>query len=332
VRIIGRSRGQNIRGIRHRQYRPDLIIVDDPENLKQVKKKENRDSTQQWFNGEVVPAQQSFNAKLVVIGNLLHNDGFIARLSRNSLFKVLKYPIVDDDGIPLWLAKYPTKQHLTDQRTKVGNTAYSREYALKIVSEEDQIISESDIHYYENELLDKRDPNGKVVLKIKDGGAGVDLAISEKQTADYTAMVSGIKVDLEGDKLLIKPNVVKRRMNFDVTLKTAEEVSDALPHGARLFVEDVGYQRVAIQSLQKRGLSVVPMRPITDKRARLQSVSPFIKDGTVMFARVGCEGLIQSLINFGIEEHEDDVDALVYLILGLINKRTARAVGKFDKL
>jgi predicted phage terminase large subunit-like protein len=181
-------------------------------------------------------------------------------------------------------------------------------------------------------LLTKLDNYGNPVLKDKDGGIGVDLAISEKQTADYTAMVSGVMVDLQGNKLLVKPNPVKRRMNFDITLKTAKDTAETMPFGVRLFVEDVGYQRVAIQSLSKLGLPVYPMRPITDKRARLQSVAPFIKDGTVLFPETGCEDLKQSLVNFGIEEHEDDVDALVYLILGLINTRPAVALGKFDKI
>jgi len=31
VRILARSRGQKVRGLRHRQFRPSIVIVDDPE-------------------------------------------------------------------------------------------------------------------------------------------------------------------------------------------------------------------------------------------------------------------------------------------------------------
>jgi hypothetical protein len=33
VRILARSRGQKIRGLKHRQYRPRVVVIDDPESL-----------------------------------------------------------------------------------------------------------------------------------------------------------------------------------------------------------------------------------------------------------------------------------------------------------
>jgi len=336
VRIIGRSRGMNIRGIRHRQNRPDLIVVDDPENLQQVRKKENRDKTEQWFNAEVLPARATFGAKLVVIGNLLHNDGFVARLAKNPLFEVMKIPLVDPVTKKIaWVAKYPNQEALDKKRKEVGATAWAREYLLKIIAEDDQVVKETDIHYYPNELLTKRDVNGELGYKITDAGVGGDLAISEKQTADYTAFVSGYKILWNKDKknILILPNIFKKRVDFYATQNEALKIAGTMPYGTKFYIEEVGYQRSAIQGLQRKGLSVYPMRPITDKKARLETVAPFIKDGTVLFPENGCEALIQSLVNFGIEEHDDDVDALVYLIMGLINnKRTVGATDKPDKI
>ena len=332
IRIVGRSRGQNIRGIRHKQYRPDCILVDDPENLEQVKKKESRDKTQAWFNGEVIPAAQENDSKVIVIGNFLHNDGFMARLAKNELFKVFRIPFYGEDGLVNWKGKYPTKASVERQRKKVGETSWSREYLLKIIAEEDQIIKETDIQRYPNAILTKLDERGDPVLKIVDAGAGMDLAISEKQTADFTAIIAGLKVEWNGTHVLIKPDYVKRRMDFDKTIKAGVEMKNKLPFGAKFYVEDVGYQKVAIQQLKKKGVPTVGVRPIADKRARLQSVAPYIIDGTVLFPEKGCEDLIQSLINFGIEEHDDDVDALVYLILGLITKSKARKVARIDQL
>lgn len=333
VRIIGRSRGQNIRGIRHRESRPDLIIVDDPENLKQVREKKARDETEAWFNAEVVPARSAFGAKLVVIGNMLHNDGFISRLSKNSLYRVIRIPVADEYGNPTWPARYPDgKKSLALKAQEVGATAWSREYMLKVVTEENQVILETDIQRYPNSLLTERDSYGDLKYKSVDAGAGVDLAISEKQTADFTAVVSGIKVTWNGTHVLIKPNPVKRRMNFDVSQTVIMQQADGLPMGAKFYVEDVGYQRAAVETLRRKGLNVCAVRPISDKRARLQSVAPFVKNGTVLFPETGCEDLIQSIINFGVEEHDDDVDAFVYLVLGLMNSPSARGVAKFDKI
>lgn len=341
VRLIGRSRGQNIRGIRHRETRPDCIIVDDPENLKQVKLKKNRDNTEAWFNAEVLPAKSQFGAKLIVIGNLLHNDGFIARLSKNPLFTVVRLPAINETTKrPLWLAQYPTPASIKRKKTEVGATAWAREYMLKAVVLEDQPIRETDIQKYPIELLTKRTDEGEKYIKIMDAGYGVDLAISEKESADYTSMVGGYRVkivmgDSKSDRphILILPHPVNKRMDFDATQKRAKEINKSAPMGTKWYIEDVGYQKSALQNLKKAGLSVFPMRPINDKRARLESISPFVKDGTVLFCEVGCEELIEQIINFGSEEHDDLVDAFVYLILGLINKPVAKGgVGRPDAI
>jgi hypothetical protein len=43
----------------------------------------------------------------------------------------------------------------------------------------------------------------------------------------------------------------------------------------------------------------------------------YIKNGAVKFPRKGCEELINQLLGFGVEKHDDLVDALVWLILGV---------------
>lgn len=53
---------------------------------------------------------------------------------------------------------------------------------LKIVAEDDQIITPEDIHYYDEK------PKGQLAAMK---GQGIDLAISQKENADYTAIVSG---------------------------------------------------------------------------------------------------------------------------------------------
>jgi predicted phage terminase large subunit-like protein len=61
------------------------------------------------------------------------------------------------------------------------------------------------------------------------------------------------------------------------------------------------------------------MHPIKDKRARLRVAARYIKTGVVKFPRKGCEQLLTQLLGFGAEKHDDAVDALVYLILSVID-------------
>jgi predicted phage terminase large subunit-like protein len=69
--------------------------------------------------------------------------------------------------------------------------------------------------------------------------------------------------------------------------------------------------------MERRAFSVRAMHPIKDKRARLRVAARYIKNGTVKFPRKGCEELIKQLLGFGVEKHDDLVDALVWLILGV---------------
>lgn len=310
VRIMARSRGQKVRGLRHRQFRPKLVIVDDPEDLEWVRTKENRDKTERWLKGEVIPAIDELSGRLVVIGNQLHTDALMSRLKRDKTFKQLDYPLVKNGKIT-WLGKYPNQEALDAQRDKVGLNAYQREYLLKVVPEEGADVHEDWIKYYD-----------KVPPEMENGlnGTGIDLAISKKETADYTAMVSGVSFVRDGvPKIYINPNPINARLSFHETIETTKAMSVTNPFGI-FFVEDVQYQRAAVEEMERALLPVVAMRAGADKRARLRAITIYIQNGTIVFPRKGCEDLIIQLLGFGVEEHDDLVDAFVYLVLGLVQQ------------
>lgn len=326
VYILGRSRGQKVRGLRWRQYRPDLIIADDVEDYEWVRKKPNRDKTERWFLTEVVAGQEETHAKLIVIGNMLHRDALMSRLKKMGLYKMSEFPLIDPETKKVtWAAKYPSVAAVKKRREEVKyNTVWSREYLLKVIAEDEQVIRESDITYYDPERLTA--PVESVRIKAAAAGTGVDLAISEKDNADYTSMVSGIVAIEDGQKILyVKPNPVHERIDLAQTVSRVETLTKTLPMGNRFFVEDVGYQKAAIKEMQKRQLPVQSIRPVSDKRARLETVAIYIKQGIVRFPTDGCDELLTELFGFGVEEHDDLVDALVYLIMGLFNRQVATA-------
>lgn len=315
VRIIGRSRGQNIRGIRHKQYRPDLVIVDDPENLQQVKTKENRDKTEQWFNAEVIPAVQESGSKLIVIGNLLHNDGFMARLSKNSLFKVVNIPLIDENGNCTWLGKYPDQASLDRQRQKVGEIAWAREYLLKIISPDEQVIKA--VRYY------------NILPEVRTIAIGVDLAISKSETADYTSITT-IAETVNGKYYVVENR--RGRWNFNETMEQVYKVWCA--HKERfqgktfkLGFEDVAYQKAAIEEFGRRySIHPTPIKQHTDKRARLETLVPYFSNDQVFFAEKGQEQLVNEVLYFGVEPHDDCVDSFELAMRLLINKDRPRAM------
>lgn len=338
VFILGKSRGQKVRGLRFRQYRPQLIIIDDPEDYEWTRKKTNRDKTERWLNTEVLPAQEELKCKTIIIGNLLHKDALMGRLKRRATFKVYEFPLIDEKGRIAWPGKYPTMEAVEKQKNKISNSVvWQREYLLKIIAEEEQVISEADITYYSNDRLTAK---GDLGIKPMDAGAALDLAISEKQTADLTALVSGLMakeyltVGVDGNQkgtkiLYIKPAPVNKRIDMEQTIAEVNVAHKSMPLGNRIYVEAVAYQKAIIKEMRKLGLPIIEVRPIGDKRARLETVAMYIKQGLVRFPQTGCEALLEQLIGFGTEEHDDLVDALVYLILGMFSRRQGSAgMGK----
>lgn len=308
VRILARSRGQKVRGLKHKQYRVGLFIGDDLEDADWARKKENRDKTERWLRREVLPALREHVGRMIIIGNMVHRDCLVARLEADPLFETLKFPLLDEKDKCLWPAKYPTKESIDELKKLVGNITWQREYLLKPVAEEGQEVKEEWIQYYDSLPVD-----------FEAQGIGVDLAISKSETADFTAMVPAQVVTENGQKkIYILTNIVNERLNFKETIEAAKGLAKHLDSNPLFFVEKVAYQQAAIEELEREHLAVVPVKPGTDKRARLRTVARYIQDGTVVFPKRGAEDLIDQLVGFGVEAHDDLVDAFVYAVTGLI--------------
>ncbi len=320
ARIMVASTEQSIRGIRHNQHRPDLIICDDVEDIASAKTRDGRNKTYQWLTGEVIPAGDK-STKLVVIGNLLHDDSLLMRLRKAVIEKKLDgvfkaYPLLKKEKEIIWLGKYPTMDDVETERKKLGDeVAWRREYLLEIIPAEDQVIDRNWIKYYD--VMPNKSKLHSILI-------GVDLAISERETADYTAMVTGwVFTDSKTDtyKVYIDPIVINKRMNFPETVETCISLHKSLQETEtpKFIIEDVAYQRALPQLLQQSGLSCRSVRIGTqDKRSRLNIASHRIKSGQILFPKKGCEQLINQIVDFGVEKHDDMVDAFTMLILDII--------------
>lgn len=327
ARISFVSAEEGIRGLREGPSRPDLIIVDDIEDQNSTKTKEGRDKVFQWLTGELIPSGD-IHTKVVFIGNFLHEDSALMRIMKlmqegKMDGKFLKVPIVDDEGNITWPGKFPSKEVLETFRRSIGNEQmWQLEFMLKYIPDVDQPIKPEDIHYYDakpqaNYWMDDGTPVG-VMPGVK--CTGVDLAISKKDSAAFTAMVSGqVVFENEIPKLYIEPNPFKDRIDFHETIERARAIMKSSGGFTQFFVENVAYQQAAVQEFERNGLPVYPMQAMQDKRARLSIAAMYIKNGTVLFPRKGCEELINQLIYFGQEAHDDLLDALVYLILGVVH-------------
>ncbi|UCC32055.1 MAG: hypothetical protein JSU86_07195, partial [Phycisphaerales bacterium] len=71
---------QNIRGRRHVETRPDLIIVDEAETRENTQTAEARAKVDEWFSKSVLKAG-SKETRVLVVGTIQHYDSLLARLT-----------------------------------------------------------------------------------------------------------------------------------------------------------------------------------------------------------------------------------------------------------
>nr|VFK30703.1 MAG: phage uncharacterized protein (putative large terminase), C-terminal domain-containing protein [Candidatus Kentron sp. LPFa] len=324
ARITAVSIEQSVRGLRHNQYRPDLIICDDVEDMASVKTREGRDKTYNWLTGEVIPAG-SQKTRVIMIGNLLHEDSLLMRMKEKIRKKEMQgvckaYPIINSRNKIFWPSKYSSMKKIKDEEKRIGNKiAWEREFKLRIVAEEGRLIDKETIQYYD-ELPQSNDlPQDQGGISLSQHCLGIDLAISQKDSADYTAIVPA-KVYLIGDKyfIYILPNIVNKRLTFSgaqTEVKTlAQIIHDSSPKSVYIYVEAVGYQAAFYQELKNSDYHAIETPVKGDKHSRLSAASHYIKAGKVLFPKKGAERLIEQMTGFGIEKHDDMVDAFTLLV------------------
>jgi predicted phage terminase large subunit-like protein len=323
ARITVASTEQSIRGIRHNEHRPDLIICDDVEDIQSTKTREGRNKTYSWLRGEAIPAGD-VNTRLIIVGNLLHEDSLLMRIKdevendqADGVFKF--YPLIDHQDRCLWEGKYPDQKSLDQEKKKVASEiSWQREYLLRIIPSDDQVIYPEWIQFYD-ELP------GKDHVAYRATYAGVDLAISTKDTADDTAVVIA-HVYGRNDRLriYILPNPVAQKITFpeQVELMKSIKSTQLTNYDDKFFVESVAYQEALPQMLETHGIRAESVRPFGDKRTRLSLTSSAIKAGIVKFPRYGCEQLIEQLVGFGVEKHDDLADAFSLVVNSAMDKHT----------
>lgn len=316
ARITAASVDQSVRGIRHGKYRPDLIILDDTEDQQSVRTNESREKLAKWFAGEVVPLGDT-NTKIVLVGNKLHQESLIMKVAGSikpgdPSGIARTYPIMDENGVSLWPAKFPTPESIEKRKRQVNDhVIWMREFMQEIISEEDQLIKPEDIHYYAVDQL-PRNP----VMTI----TSVDLASSQKESAAKSAILTSYVYGAGAElKFYLVPTVTNDKLTFRQIIQRLQAHMTAFP--GRLVVESVGAQEYVPQELRDNGFAVDSWKPNNDKYNRLYSISNLIATGAVLFPETGCETLITQLLEFGTEQYKDLVDALTMLVLFVQQQR-----------
>lgn len=91
VKTLARGRGEKVRGLKNRQYRPDYAVVDDFENDENVENPKQVEKGLRWLRRAVIGSMGT-GYLFVMVGNLFHPKSVLSQLIAEK----------DENGLPLY--------------------------------------------------------------------------------------------------------------------------------------------------------------------------------------------------------------------------------------
>jgi predicted phage terminase large subunit-like protein len=348
-RIIAKGSGQRVRGLLWDHYRPDLIIGDDLENDEIVMNDERREDFRLWIINALLPIRGP-NGKVRLVGTILHLDSFLARVTplegerdteevvrglkfesknKKKMFRGVLYKAhvgshpseIKSKRDMLWPDRFNEQWYLEkyDAAKEIGHPeGYAQEYLNRPLDEALAFFRKSDLLPWSIEdraaISEARRP-----LVFYAGG---DLAITEKEKADYTAFVivgidsngimyimDVIRERMDGRKIVDEIIKLQKRWNLQwFALEQDKTAKSILP-----------FLREEMIKPENSIVNIIPIIPHTDKTARAYSMQGRMRIGAVKFNKAAdyYPILESELLTFPRGRHDDQVDALSCIGLAL---------------
>lgn len=311
VRIEAYGKGAAVRGLSWGAKRPDLVIIDDPQDEEDARSETVTASDWEWFLSDVYFLGQA--SRIFVIGNNLGERCIMECLMRNAeklKFTVNKIPILTKDGCSAWPEKWPLKAIETERDNMAGAGSIDIWYRNKMcecISPDSQKFKRVYFKYYEK-------PPSLSEMNVY---TAVDLAISEKANADYSAIVT-VGVNSAGHWFIL--DVEYGRYDPSTTM---DVVFSAVEKWRPLAVgiEAVAYQSALMHFLEKempqRGIffRIRPLKAEKKKELRIDTLQPRFSVGTVWMKEgaVWLPELESELLAYPHGARDDVIDALAYV-------------------
>lgn len=335
VRIEAYGKGAAVRGLSWGAKRPDLVIIDDPQDEEDARSEAVTASDWDWFLSDVYFLGQA--SRIFVIGNNLGERCIMECLMRNSerlKFAVAKIPImqkVEENGEIVWKSSWPDKWPLHEIEKErqgfavLGKTdLWYRNKMCECISPMSQKFKREYFKYYD------RPPS----LSEMNIYTTVDLAISQKVNSDYSAVIT---VGINGSGHWFVLDVEYGRYDPSTTM---DAIFSAVQKWRPLTVgiEAVAYQNALLHFLNKempqRGIffRITPLKAGKSKELRIDTLQPRFAVGSVWFksGAVWLPEIESELLAYPHGARDDVIDALAYMEQVVATPYAMRMEGGVD--
>ena len=349
IKIEAIGSGKKIRGRKHRNWRPDLIILDDGENDENVRTPEQRKKLKDWFDKAVSKCGDDYT-DIVYIGTLLHYDSLLAKTLANPAYRSIKYKAVirfsqaddlwqqwetiftdlsnDDreaDALAffqahktamlegtqvLWEEKL-SYYDLMVMRVSEGEASFNSEEQNEPINPDDCLFMEEWFDYYNEAEVNFGDP-------AFDFFGFIDPSLGKTKRSDFSAIVTLAKHKGSGYMYVVDADIERRHPDRIIADVLAKErwLRASFGHGYRkLGAETNQFQWFLKEELAKASakaglyLPIEEVQQTSDKVMRVQTLQPDVKNKYIKFNRRH-KRLLEQLTQFPMGAHDDGPDAL----------------------
>lgn len=182
-RVEAVSFEKNLRGFKHNNMRPTLIIGDDIESDERVLNPELRVKDRNKLNKVIIPSLD-IKGRFKMIGTILHVDSLLMNKIKLSKGKIYAACDMDLTNI-LWKDRF-TKKILKQIKYEIGSVAFQQEYLNNPIDNTASLIKREWI-----EACFREDISAQEVyeMKFSTKTMGVDFAFADRVTSDDSAFV-----------------------------------------------------------------------------------------------------------------------------------------------
>lgn len=348
IKVEAIGSGKKIRGRKHKNWRPDLIVLDDIENDENVRTTEQRNKLRNWYYKAVSKAGDDYT-DMIYIGTMLHYDSLLANVLKNPSYKAIKYKAVlsfsHSDLWDEWETIYTNIENSNHEQealdffnkhkeemlegTEVlwedklsyydlmiikvseGDASFNSELQNEPINPEDCLFNPEWYDYY-NEL--EMDFNSKDFYFY----GAVDPSLGKTSKSDYSAIITLAKNKSSGYLYVLDADIARRHPDVIINdiLEKERWLRKTYNTGYRKFgCETVQFQWFLKEELSKASaraglyLPIEEINSSNDKVLRVQTLQPDVKNKYIKF-NPKHKLLLEQMTQFPMGSHDDGIDAL----------------------
>ena len=371
VKVEALGSGKKIRGRRHRNWRPDLLLLDDIENDENVNTPEQRRKLDSWFKKAVSKSGDTYT-DIMYIGTILHYDSLLANTLKNTGYTSKIYRSIlswaDNQGLwdewesiytnlfndyhkedarafyeaneeemlkgteVLWREKW-SYYDLMKMRVDEGVASFNSEMMNEPIDPDAALFNEEWFDFYEDGEYDFSSPDFILI------GAN-DPSLGKNKRSDTSSIISLALQISTGYLFVVEASVERRKPDVIITdvIETHRRFKRDYKKGYYKFgVETVQFQfffkEVMAEKSRKSGeyIPIEEIQSTQNKQLRIESLQPLVKNHYIKFSRKH-KTLLQQMKEYPMAKNDDAPDGLQMAVALAITVKSAGAKIKYQTI